>query len=83
MCASLTAAAEYIKSAGDEELLRDEDRSTQLEGGWKSINTLRHCRVVDGAHFRLVPRRDYAPPGRSEWGGGGGGGGGGRGGVCV
>ena len=45
-------------------LLRDEDHSTIIEGGWKRINTLRHYWVQDGAMFRIKTRRDYPPPGR-------------------
>lgn len=46
--------------------MRDEDSSTVIEGGWKKINTLKHYWVKEGAIFKLVPRRDYAPPGRGK-----------------
>ena len=48
-------------------ILRDEDGSTVMEGGWKKINTLRHYWVKNNAIFRLRARKDHAPPGRSEW----------------
>ncbi len=47
-------------------LLRDEDRSTIMDGTWKRINTLRHYGVRDGAILCVVPRKEHAPPGRSE-----------------
>ena len=46
--------------------MRDEDLSTVVEGGWKKLNTLKHYWVKEGATFRLVQRRDYAPPGRGK-----------------
>ena len=55
---------EYIKSSNERAILRDEDASTVVEGGWKKINTLKHYWVKEGAIFRLIQRRDYAPPGR-------------------
>jgi hypothetical protein len=54
---------EYVN---DRTILRDEDSSTVVEGGWKKLNTLKHYRVKEGATFRLVQRRDYAPPGRGK-----------------
>ena len=58
------ASTEYVKSLNERAILRDEDSSTVVEGGWKKINTLKHYWVKEGAIFRLIPRRDYAPPGR-------------------
>ena len=57
---------EYIKGPSERAILRDEDASTVKEGEWKKINTLKHYWIKDGALFRLIPRRDYAPPGRGE-----------------
>ena len=57
-----------MKSSMDHMILRDEDGSTVMEGGWKRINTLRHYYVEDGAMFRLRPRKDHAPPGRGVCG---------------
>ena len=57
---------EYVKSGSERAILRDEDSSTVVEGGWKKLNTLKHYWVKEGATFRLVQRRDYAPPGRGK-----------------
>ena len=57
---------EYLKSPSESTILRDEDHSTVVEGGWKRVNTLRHYWVQDGAMFRMKSRRDFAPPGRGN-----------------
>ena len=59
-----SSLAEFLKSPTETMVLRDEDHSTVVEGGWKRLNTLKHYWVQDGAVFRIKSRREFAPPGR-------------------
>ncbi|CAG0883074.1 unnamed protein product [Cyprideis torosa] len=41
-------------------ILQDEDRTTQVIGGWRRLNTLAHYGVKDSAVMTLVPRQTAA-----------------------
>ena len=52
-------------------ILRDEDETSEIEGGWLRLNTLGHYMVVDGSLLLLVPRKNHPEPGRCRccvWG---------------
>ncbi|XP_064399095.1 plexin A3-like isoform X2 [Halichondria panicea] len=55
----------YVQSPQAQMILRDEDTSMVKEGVWKKINTLKHYGIRSGALFRIVRRKEHAPPGRA------------------
>ncbi len=38
----------------------------ERDGVWKRINTLKHYGIRGGALFRLVRRKEHAPPGKGK-----------------
>ena len=51
---------EWVESPSNHRILKDEDKTSVVEGDWKKINTLSHYEVPDRTCLRLVRR--FASP---------------------